>query len=178
MLKRSLHTPAHLMLDDRDYFITAAIYEKRRLLAQDSLKEQLLAVIKESFAKFGWQLNEWVILDNHYHLLGRSAKGVDLPKLMARIHSHSSSFIHKANNCALPIWWNYWDYCPCNERDYHVRQNYLFNNPFKHGYVTDLKDYRFSSFQHFLAEEGRNTLVQQFKKYKEYQLLQVEEDDF
>ncbi len=55
MFKRSLHTPAHLMLDETDYFLTAAIYEKRRLLAQDSLKQQLLALIQESFAKFNWQ---------------------------------------------------------------------------------------------------------------------------
>ncbi len=178
MFKRNLHTPAHLFLDNTAYFLTAAIYEKRHLLAQDVLKEQLLALIEESFARFGWNLDEWVILDNHYHLLGRSSKGADLPKLMGRIHSRSGTFIHEATGCALPVWWNYWDYCPRDEHDYYVRQNYLFNNPLKHSYVTDLKMYRFSSFPRLLETQGRKTTIRQFREYAEYQALVVEEDDF
>ncbi len=81
-------------------------------------------------------------------------------------------------DCALPVWWNYWDYCPRNEHDYTVRQNYLFNNPFKHGYVTDLKDYHFSSFQRLLETQERETLARQFQEYKEYRYLLVEEDNF
>ena len=178
MLKRGRHTPAHLLLDDMPYFLTGAIYEKRRLLAQDRLKEQLIALIEESFVRFGWTLDEWVVLDNHYHLLGRSAKGTDLPKLMARIHSQSSAFIHEATDCVLPVWWNYWDYCPRDERGYRIRQNYLFNNPLKHGYVTDLKAYRFSSFPRLLAQQGRDAAARQFREYAEYRALVVDEDDF
>jgi len=178
MLKRGKHTPAHLLLDDTPYFLTGAIYEKRPLLAQDRLKEQLIALIEESFARFGWILDEWVVLDNHYHLLGRSAKGADLPKLMGRIHSRSGTFIHEATECALPVWWNYWDYCPREERDYRIRQNYLFNNPFKHGYVNDLRVYRFSSFPRLLEWQGRENMARQFRDYAEYRDLIVDEDDF
>ncbi|GAK61560.1 transposase and inactivated derivatives [Candidatus Vecturithrix granuli] len=33
MMKQHPHTPKHLFLDDTPYFITAAIYQKRRLMA-------------------------------------------------------------------------------------------------------------------------------------------------
>jgi putative transposase len=178
MLKRGTHTPAHLLLDDTAYFLTGAIYEKRPLLLQDSLKEKLISLIEQSFAHFAWTLDEWVVLDNHYHLLGRSAKGADLPKVMGRIHSHSATFICEATDCALPVWWNYWDYCPRDEREYRIRQNYLFNNPLKHGYVTDLKQYRFSSFPRLLEIQGREAAARQFRKYGDYRDLVVEEDDF
>jgi len=45
-----------------------------------------------------------------------SRKGTDLSKIMGRIHSHSATKIRSATHCELPIWWNYWDYCPRNEK--------------------------------------------------------------
>ena len=75
-----------------------------------------------------------------------------------------------------PIWWNYWDYCPRNERDYYIRLNYLYNNPIKHGLVTNLLDYPYSSFHSFLKQHGRKDLIKQFREYPEYKSLQLDED--
>ncbi len=72
--KRYLHNPIHFFVDDTPYFITAAIYDKRPLLAQDELKTQLFEIIQTTFQRFHWQLYDWVILNNHYHLLGSSRK--------------------------------------------------------------------------------------------------------
>ena len=178
MLVKYVNNPAHLFLDNTPYFITAIIYQKRHLLAKDDVKYYLLSVIKESFANKGWILNDWVILNNHYHLLVVSNKGKDLSKIMSRIHMLSAQFICKELNAEKPIWWNYWDYCPRNERDYFVHLNYLFNNPVKHGYVANLLDYPFSSFSQLLEMQGRDNLVNQFRGYSEYKCLQLVEDDF
>ena len=177
-LKRHPHTPAHLFVDDTPYFITAAIHEKRRLLADADLKAQLLEMIQENFQAVGWQLNDWVILDNHYHLLGVSRKGTDLSKIMGRTHYHSAHEIRLATGCETPVWWNYWDYCPRDEREYLVRLNYLLTNPIKHGYVENLRDYPFSSFHRLLETEGRESLVKQFYDYPEYKDLKIVEDEF
>jgi len=69
-------------------------------------------------------------------------------------------------------------YCPRDEKDYLIRLNYLFNNPIKHGYVTNLNDYPFSSFQSYFEKIGRTNLVQQFNDYCEYKSLKIEEDNF
>jgi len=176
MFKRGLHTPAHLFVDNAAYFISSAIYKKRLLLKQEPVKLHLLAAIKACLLEKNWQLNHWVILDNHYHLLAISDKGDDMSKIFRKIHNLSTEFIQKYECCDLPVWWNYWDYCPRDEKDYIIRLNYLLNNPIKHGYVTNLIDYPYSSFHIALEKYGRDALVQQFKDYPEYKELSVAED--
>ncbi|NOS89833.1 MAG: hypothetical protein HOP34_15070 [Methylococcaceae bacterium] len=176
MLKKYQHNPAHLFVDNSPYFITSAIYQKRNLLCSNEIKDNLLNTIQLCFAEKGWLLNDWVILDNHYHLLGTSKIGEDLGGIFSKIHMLSAKFIRSRLQAEKPIWWNYWDYCPRDERDYFIRLNYLFNNPVKHGYVADLKDYPYSSFHELLKKQGRDSLVQQFRKYPEYKNLHLDED--
>ena len=107
-----------------------------------------------------------------------SHHGNDLSKIMAKIHMLSARFICLEIDAEKPIWWNYWDYCPRDEKDYFVRLNYLFNNPVKHGYVTNLIDYPYSSFHQQLKQQGREKLAQQFKIHREYKQLNLDEDDF
>ena len=133
MLKRGLHSPAHLFVDNAAYFITSTIYQKRPLLKPEPIKHHLLATIEACFHEKNWQLDHWVILDNHYHLLATSDKGEDMSKIFRKIHGLSSQFIQAQGRCDLPVWWNYWDYCPRDEKDYFVRLNYLLNNPVKQG---------------------------------------------
>ncbi|MFZ2726675.1 MAG: transposase [Methylococcaceae bacterium] len=178
MLKRGIHTPAHLLLDNTVYFITSATYKKRKLLKSSLIKEHLIKTIADCLAEKQWQLNHWVILDNHYHLLVKSHNASDMTKIFRKIHVLSAQFINKQLICENPIWWNYWDYCPRNEQDYLIRLNYLFFNPIKHGYVTNLNDYPFSSFHQFIENQGRELVVHQFKTVKDYKKLDLDEDDF
>lgn len=181
MLKHHRHTPAHLLIDETPYFITAAIYQKRPLLARPDLKDKFLELLSGYFNKHHWELHHWVILDNHYHLLGKSHKGVDLEAIFRNVHSQMAKLIRQVTNCERPVWWNYWDYCPRNEEDYMTRLNYLLNNPVKHRYVTKLQDYPFSSFHRLFSDIGRAQLVRQFQAYPGYKKLVLSEahdDDF
>jgi putative transposase len=151
------------------------------VLRNADLKNRLLEIIQKNFDACGWQLHHWVILDNHYHLLGKSRKGKDLSTIFKGIHGNSAGFIREQTQCSLPVWWNYWDYCPRNEEQYFTRLNYLFYNPVKHGYVADLYDYAFSSFQILLEQQGRELLTAQFRRYSGYKKLSLREayqDDF
>ena len=178
MLKKNLYAPTHLFLDNTPYFVTSAVYQKRPLLAAAFIKQHLLKTIQDCFAEKNWTLNDWVILDNHYHLLGVSDKGDDLTKIFRKIHGVSSYFIQSHCSCTAPVWWNFWDYCPRDEKDYLIRLNYLLINPVKHGYCDSLYDYLFSSFHQRLAQSGRESLIKQFKDNAGYQKLVLEEDDF
>ncbi|PZN72580.1 MAG: hypothetical protein DM484_24290 [Candidatus Methylumidiphilus alinenensis] len=43
-------------------------------------------------------------------------------------HREQVYFIRRATTCGLPVWWNYWDYCPRDEQDYYRHLNYsVFN---------------------------------------------------
>ena len=175
------HRPNHIFADDTPYFITGAIYKKRPLLTNEWLKQQLLELLQGYFAKHNWELHHWVILDNHYHILGKSRIGKDLINIMRNVHRLMAYKILDQTNCQKPVWWNYWDYCPRNERDYMIRLNYLLNNPVKHGYVTTLYDYPYSSFHESMTLQGQETLRQQFRDYPEFRTLVLREaynDDF
>jgi putative transposase len=181
MLKRSDHTPAHLFLDDALYFITAAIYQKRMLLAEPIMKDTVLELIRGYFEKYRWELHHWVFLDNHYHIIGKSRKGKDMTAIMRGIHYTSAVRMLEKYGCEKPVWWNYWDYCPRDENDYMTRVNYLLFNPVRHGYVKDLRDYPFSSFHKVYADAGREALSKQFRNYPDYKTLVLHEakkDDF
>jgi len=178
MLKKGKHSPAHLLLDNTPYFITSAIYQKRALLAPDSIKHYLIKTIETCLAEKNWILDNWVILNNHYHLLVISHKGEDLSKIFRKIHGLSARFIQTQVACEKPIWWNYWDYCPRNEADYLIRLNYLLHNPVKHGYVQNLHDYPFSSFHTMIEKQGQERLRRQFTEHSKYKALILDEDDF
>ncbi|NOQ15356.1 MAG: hypothetical protein GQ583_12880 [Methyloprofundus sp.] len=177
MLKKQAHRPAHLLLDNMPYFITASTHKKHPLL-NDEIKCQLLLLMQQEFQNFGWQFNHWVILNNHYHIMVYSYKGEDLGKIIGRIHFKSGQFIRKISPNYKHIWWNYWDYCPRNEKDYFIHLNYLFNNPIKHGYVQSLHNYSFSSFHHYFEKQGREALIKQFKQHNSYKTLILDEDEF
>lgn len=176
--KDYLHNPTHIFIDDAFYFLTASIYMKRHLLQSPELKWGLLDVMKSTFDRIAWEFQHWVILDNHYHLIVKSRKGDDLGRIMKQIHSISGFNIKCATQAKNPIWWNYWDYCPRDEADYYKHLNYLFNNPVKHAYVSNLNDYAFSSFRDYFEQQGRETLAAQFRTYNEYKTLFIAEDDF
>jgi putative transposase len=181
MLKKYAHAPAHLFLDNTPYFITGAIYEKRSLLKDIAAKRLLWKQTEVYFQKYCWELQHWVILDNHYHLMGISRLGEDLTRIVQGIHGSTSTSIQRTTGAQKPIWWNYWDYCPRNESDYYMRLNYLLWNPVKHGYVEKLEDYPFSSFHHLIEREEKNKIEEQFEKYPDYLtcvLKEAEDDDF
>jgi len=56
------------------------------------------------------------------------------------------------------VWYNYWDECIRDERDYYNRLNYIHVNPVKHGYVEDPEDYEFSSYRAYLGANGEGWL--------------------
>lgn len=117
-----------------------------------------------------------MILDNHYHLLGHSHQGEDLPRLMQCLHGGTAHAIAAATGFCGAVWWSCWDYCPRDEADYRARQNDLYYNPVKHGYVTDLRHYPHSTFSRLLEAQGRETLAAQFRRHPEYRDLRLDED--
>ncbi len=171
------HNPPHLFVDDAYYMITAAVYEKRPFLSDDWTKRYLFDVIQSFCREFDWKLLDWVILDNHYHLILKSHIGKDLSRLMGGIHRKSANQIKKrfGYRCKR-FWWNYWDMCPRSESQLYAMQNYVHYNPVKHNMVEDLKMYPWSSFPERYELLGRKTIMNQFQKYD---LSQVRiRDDF
>ncbi len=175
----SRSSPVHYYIDHAAYFITAATYQHQPLL-DDKLKGRLQQLIQATFEEYRWQLEHWVILDDHYHLLALSHHGQDLPRIIGKIHNLSAQWINRSypvdRRKYKKVWYNYWDYCPRDEREYLTRLCYLLANPLKHGYVERLSDWEWSSFQQLLSEQGEKSLRETFHRYSEYRELSLPED--
>src|SRR3989338_3170324 len=147
--KTYLHTPPHLYRPGAKYFITASTVKKLRLL-DDNAKERLLISLLKSCNNHGWKLEDWVILDNHYHIMLNAPEDeVSLSRFVAEYHKFTAMFIKKNNPEAAhlaKIFNNYWDTCISYERSYYARLNYIYCNPVKHGYLQRAEDYTWGIF--------------------------------
>jgi putative transposase len=153
--KKPLHTPAHLFLNDYYYFITAGCYHKKAYVNCDAKKDFLYKTICEELNTYCAELHGWVVLDNHYHILIKLEDVFLLPRLIQVIHSKSAISINKTDKQpGRKVWYDYWDECIRNEKDFHDKLNYIHLNPVKHGYVDDPSKYKFSSYHSYFRERG------------------------
>ena len=84
------HHPPHIYLDNTWYFITASIHGKHRWLQPADYKDFVCDQLKALVTEFHVQLAAWVILDNHYHILGKSHAGADFARLFGRLHGRTA----------------------------------------------------------------------------------------
>ena len=154
-LKKYQHAPAHLFITDYYYFITAGTYNKERYFDSDNKKEILFETICRILKMNNSDLLGWVILANHYHIITKLNDAFLLPEIIRKIHSLSAVLLNRL--CSRPgrkIWYQYWDECIRNEKDFYSKLNYIHWNPVKHSYVDEPEAYQFSSYKHYLKLQG------------------------
>ena len=168
IIKRYKHNPPHVFQSHCKYFVTGAAYLKTKYFTSANSKEIILNCIRKGCDKYQWILEDWVILDNHYHIMLCSPKNAfTLSQMMKEIHVFSSIKLRRAKNAVLTerkIFHNYWDTCISYEGAYFSRLNYIYMNPVKHGYVKDPQEYIWSSYNERLKmeEEYLKTIQKKF----------------
>lgn len=157
IFKRYKHNPPHLFRPKTKYFITGSIYGKLNLLSSGECKTKLLEYVFRSADNFEWVLEDWVILNNHYHLMLESPEDpTTLGEMMGNIHRYSAIWINKNVDFKKEfdkIWHNYWDKCLTFESSYYTRLNYIWFNPVKHRLVDDPISWEFGSYFHRYNDE-------------------------
>lgn len=173
-----IHQPKHIYLNNTVYFVTVSTYQKQKYLDNGDKKAYLLYKIREIFDNFKYQLYAWVILNNHYHLLFKSKLGKDLSKIIGTIHGNSSHYFNEIENKqGRRLWQSYWDRCVRDVADFYRHFNYIHHNPVKHGYVIQMEDYNFSSFNYWIKKKGIDWVYSIFKQYPILDYT-AENDDF
>ena len=123
------HHPTHIYIDHQLYFLTAHIYYDQFKL-NDAFKQLLLNKTQTFYKDFRYKLYAWVILDNHYHVLFKSERGLDLSKLIGKVHGGFSFEVNALENKrGRRIWQNYWDWCIRSKKDFWTHFNYIHHNP-------------------------------------------------
>lgn len=148
------HNPPHYFVPNAMYIVTGSVLYRKRLLFDDKRKALVLEILLERSAHWGWEMEAWAILDNHYHFISRSPEHPStLEQLIRQFHSKTAVELNKLDNTSgRKVWHNYWDTCIKHETSYLARLHYVHVNPIKHRLVNNAEDYPFCSYRWFLEK--------------------------
>jgi putative transposase len=152
------HSPAHWFAPGFAYIVTAGTYQKRHHFESDDRRTLLLTTLFEEAERFGWSLQAWAVLSNHYHFVAHAPEdATSLVSMIRRLHSRTARQLNKEDIApGRRVWFQYWDTCLTNERSYLARLNYVHHNPEKHGLVALAENYPWCSMAWFLHESEAN----------------------
>ena len=149
------HAPPHRLSLRGVYLVTARCAEGRHLLAEDEMKdwfqERLFTIAKE----YGWTLEAWAILSNHYHLIGHSPQRPDgaesLRDMIRKLHSLTTRELNCRENQAgrTRLWQNFRETCLTHQRSYLARLHYVHQNAVHHKLVAVGSDWKWCSAAEF-----------------------------
>ena len=95
-LKQYKHNPPHIFIPGAKYFITGATYNKVKYFKSNKTKEAIKKHMLKSFSHYSWEIEDWVLLDNHYHVLANAPKSaVSLQNVIKNFHRFSALWIRK-----------------------------------------------------------------------------------
>ncbi|MCK5085358.1 transposase [Candidatus Parcubacteria bacterium] len=161
--------PPHWYQDNTTYFITSRTVNAKKYFNDYDKKNIIYNILREGIKKFKIDLYTFVILDNHYHLLFKIKKGLELSGFMGYVNGKSSKILNEIENKqGRKVWYQYWDRCIRNEKDFFLHFNYEHHNPVKHGYVKlqeEVLNYKFCSYKNWINEKGAEWMNDCFTRY-------------
>jgi len=160
------HSPAHLFVPESFYIVTAGTYQKVRHFNTAQRRTLLLATLFEQAETFGWMLQAWAALENHYHFVAKAPENADsLRSMIQAVHSVTAKAVNAEDGTpARQVWFQYRDTCLTNEKSYLARLHYVHTNPVKHGAAAAAENYSWCSMSWFCrkAKPGFRRMVLTF----------------
>ena len=144
------HAPPHRLASAGVYFVTARTLNKVPYFCSPDrlgfVRDRLLSLA----GHYGWKLEAWAVLSNHYHFVGHSPEfergAQSLGKFVRHLHSDITRFVNRADGVAgRTLWHNYRETHLVFQHGYMARLNYTHNNPVHHRLVGRACDYEWCS---------------------------------
>ncbi len=149
------HAPPHRLAEAGVYFLTARTRDQAHLLADDSMKDWFEAKLLGLAAEFGWSLEAWCVLSNHYHFVGHSPRtepdAESLKPFIQKLHSLTTKELNTREKQPgrTRLWQNYRETHLTFQRSYLARLNYVHQNAAHHGLVKVGSDWKWCSAKRF-----------------------------
>ena len=115
------HNPPHYFVSNAIYMVTGSILHNKHSLVSNAHKSLVCKILFERAAHWGWDLEAWAVLKNHYHFIGRAPENaLTLEKLIRQFHSKTAVELNKLDKAlGRKVWYNYWDTCITLETSYY-----------------------------------------------------------
>ena len=123
------------------YFVTARTAEQRDLLGTPERRDWFLATLFRLSDQYGWTLEAWAVLSNHYHLIAHSPRTADhagsLGIFLRHLHSLTTKKVNLWDQTPghTRLWQNFRDTRLTLQRGYLARLSYVHTNPAHHRLV-------------------------------------------
>lgn len=158
------------------YFFTVNLQDRRSTLLTDEI-EALRAAFKKVQTKRPFRTVAICVLPDHLHCIWELPEGdCDYPTRWRLIKTAFTKTVEMRGLSRRKgeggIWQRrYWEHTIETEKDFNNCFDYIHYNPVKHGYVTELKDWPYSSWhkltEDLQAELDENKLALNRKTYGE-----------
>jgi REP-associated tyrosine transposase len=163
-----LHAPPHPFRDAGYYLITAANFEHTPVMVAPSRRTEFEILLLETMQGIQARIIAWVILPNHYHVLGDFASLDSVSAALKLLHGKTSRQWNFDDGLAgkRRVWYKFSDRLMRSEKQLDQTFNYIHYNPVKHGYTDDVSDWPWSSFQMYAENNGSDWLEKKWKSNK------------
>lgn len=175
--KYKSHNPPHLFRAKAKYFVTASTLGRHPYLESDQAKWATFKYLSKSLDAYDWELEDWVILNNHIHMMINAPKNAEsLSDVMNNFHKFTANWLSRngIKKIEEKYFHNYWDSCITYEQSYYSRLNYIWMNPVNHGYVDSPEKWEFGSFYSRFKEDKE--LVKNYLKEYPYDKLKIKDN--
>lgn len=117
--------------------------------------------------EYGWRLQAWAIMSNHYHFIAISpGKSDSLRRMIGHLHTVTAEEANRQDGVAKrKVWHQYWDNHLTFPESYFARLNHVHHNPVHHRLVSEASAYSWCSAGWFeeTAERSFVRMVYGFK---------------
>ena len=176
IFREGIHAPSHLFVPSAAYMVTAGTFRKASLFDTDAKRDFLLETLLDQAEQWGWNLQAWAIMPNHYHFVAYAPEdALTLRSMIKALHSKAAVWLNKSDGViGRKVWFQYWDTCLTYESSFLARMNYVHNNPVKHGFVERAEDYRWCSMGWFRQKADAKWALQVLSR--DYSRVNVADD--
>jgi putative transposase len=150
------------------YLITAANFEHRPVMNSPERRTEFEICLLNSLKEITEDVVAWVILPNHYHVLLKIQSLDEVSTALKYLHGTTSREWNIKDNLTgkRRVWYKFADTLVRNDARLRLAFNYIHYNPIKHGYVSDLHDWPWSSLRIYYEDKGESWLREQWNSYK------------
>jgi len=149
------------------YFFTVLTYRRRLILCDAPVRAALRDAVKKVQSRHPFTIDAWVSLPDHLHTIwtlpaGDANYAMRWSLIKRRVSLACAEHYHRTNWMTASkikhresTFWQrrYWGHCITTESDYSRHRDYIAINPVKHGLVTQVRDWPYSTF-HRDVERG------------------------
>ena len=163
-----LHAPPHPFREAGYYLITAANFEHVHVMNSPARRTEFEILLLEAMKEIQAGPIAWVILPNHYYILGDFKSLDSVSAALKSLHGKTSRQWNLEDNLTerRRVWYKFADRLMRSEKQLDHTFNYIHYNPIKHGYTDDFPDWPWSSFKLYEENKGRDWLREKWTSSK------------